>query len=75
LQQIRHAKGSSTGGKHHIGRRRNNARPSGWQPSHVVRGIVKGDAIFSPIVSATQDLKLLAVQRMERMSDGEKSLF
>ena len=46
---------------------------AGWQPSHVVSSIVKGDTIFSPIVPATEDLKLLAVQGMEGMGDREKS--
>jgi len=74
VQQIGHAKGGSTSCNDHIGGRRNNAGPDGWQPSYMVRGIVKGDPIFSPIVSAAEDLKLLAVQGMEGMGHGEKSL-
>ena len=73
LQQIRHAKGSSTGGKDHIGGRSNHARPGCRQRPHMVSGVVNGDTIFSPIVSVGEDLKLLAVQGMEGMGDREKS--
>ncbi len=73
LQQIRHAKGGSTSCQDHIGVRRNNAGPGCWQRPHVVSSIVKGDPIFSPIVSAGEDLKLPAVQGMEGMGDREKS--
>ena len=73
LQQICHAKGGSTGCKHHAGVRRNKARPGCRQRPHVVSSIVKGDPIFSPIVSAGENLKLLAVQGMEGMGDREKS--
>jgi len=74
LQEIRHAKGGSTICKDHRGIRRNNTRPGCWQPPHVVSGIVKGDPIFSPIVPATENLKLLAIQGMEGMGDREKSI-
>jgi hypothetical protein len=40
----------------------------------MVRSIVKGDAVFSPIVPAGKDLKLLAEQGMEGMSHRKKSL-
>jgi hypothetical protein len=73
LQEISHAKGGSTGGKHHTGIKGSNAGPGCWQRSHVARGIVKGDAIFSPIVPVAQDLKLLAVQGMKRVGDRENS--
>ena len=39
----------------------------------MIRGLVKNDTIFSPIVAVVEDLKLLAVQGMERMSDRENS--
>ena len=74
LQEICHAKGGSTSCQNHTGIRGSNAGPGCWQRSHVARGIVKGDPIFSPIVPVAEDLKLLAVQGMERMSDREKSL-
>jgi len=61
LQQIRHAKGGSTGCQHHAGVRRSKAGPGCWQRPHVVSGVVKGDTIFSPIVPTGEDLKLLAV--------------
>jgi hypothetical protein len=40
----------------------------------MLRSIVKGDAIFSPIVAIIEDLKLLPTQGMERMGNGEKSI-
>jgi len=40
----------------------------------MIRGLVKSDTIFSPIVAVVEDLKLLPVQRMERMGDREASL-
>jgi hypothetical protein len=39
----------------------------------MVRSIVKCDAIFSPIVPIAEDLKLLAEQGMEGMSDRKNS--
>ncbi len=73
LQQIRHAKGGATGCKHHTGIRRSKARPGCWQRPHMIRSLVKGDTIFPPIVPVGEDLKLLAVQGMERMGDRENS--
>ncbi len=40
----------------------------------MIRGLVKGDPIFSPIVTVVEDLKLLVVQWMKGMSDREHSL-
>jgi hypothetical protein len=73
LQQIRYAKGGSTGCKDDTGVCRSEAGPGRWQRSHVVRRLVKGDAIFPPIVPIGEDLKLLTVQGMERMGDRENS--
>jgi hypothetical protein len=39
----------------------------------MLRGLVKRDAIFPPVVPVGEDLKLLAVQGMKRMGDGENS--
>ena len=39
----------------------------------MIRGLVKNDPIFSPIVAVVEDLKLLAVQRMKGMGDREYS--
>jgi hypothetical protein len=39
----------------------------------MVRGFVKGDTIFSPIVTVIEDLELLAIQRMKGMGDREYS--
>ena len=74
LQEICHAKGGSTSCQDHTGIRGSNAGPGCWQRSHVARGIVKGDPIFSPIVPTTENLKLLAIQGMEGMGDREKSI-
>ncbi len=41
--------------------------------AHMIRGLVKNDTIFSPIVAVGEDLKLLAVQRMKGMGDREYS--
>jgi hypothetical protein len=73
LHQISDAKGGSTGSKDDTGIRGSKAGPGCWQRSHVARGIVKGDAIFSPVVPVAEDLKLLAVQGMKRMGDRENS--
>jgi hypothetical protein len=73
LQEICHAKGGSTSCQNHTGIRGSNAGPGCGQRSHVARDIVKGDPIFSPIVPAAEDLKLLAVQRMKRVGDRENS--
>jgi hypothetical protein len=73
LQEICHAKGGSTSCQNHTRIRGSNTGPGCWQRSHVARGIVKGDPIFSPIVSVTEDLKLLAVQGMKGMGDRENS--
>jgi hypothetical protein len=73
LQEICHAKGGATGSKDDTGIRGSKARPGCWQSSHVARGIVKSDAIFSPIVPVAEDLKLLAAQGMKRVGDRENS--
>ena len=73
LQEICHAKGGATSCQNHTRIRGNNTGPGCWQRSHVARGIVKGDPIFSPIVPVAEDLKLLAVQGMKRVGDRENS--
>jgi len=73
LQEICHAKGGATSGENHTGIRGSKARPGCWQRSHVARGIVKGDPIFSPIVPVAENLKLLAVEGMKWVSDRENS--
>jgi len=73
-QQISHPKDCSPSGEDHTGVRGSKAGPGCWQRSHVARGIVKCDAIFPPIVSVGENLKLLAVQRMKGMGDRENSL-
>ena len=39
----------------------------------MIRGLVKRDAIFSPIVAVVEDLKLLVVQWMKGMRNCENS--
>ena len=73
LEQIRHAKGRATSCKYHTGIRGSKAGPGRWQCSDMLRGLVKGDAIFPPVMSAGEDLKLLAVQRVKGMGDRENS--
>jgi hypothetical protein len=41
--------------------------------AHMLRGLVKRDAIFSPVVTVVEDLKLLVVQWMKGMGDREHS--
>ena len=73
LQEVGHAKGGATSCQNHTGIRGSKAGPGCWQRSHMARGIVKGDPIFSPIVPIAEDLKLLAIQRVKRVDDGENS--
>ena len=73
LKQIRHAKGSATSGKHDAGIRGSQAGPGCWQCPDAIRGLVKGDAVFSPIVSVAEHFKLLTVQGMEGVGDRKNS--
>ena len=73
LEQISHAKGGTTGGKDHAGIKRSKAGPGSGENPHVISSLVKADAIFSPAVAIVEDLKLLPVQGMEGMGDGENS--
>ena len=72
-EQILNTKDGSTSSKDHTGIGRGKARPSCWQNPHVIRSLVETDTILSPTVAIIEDLKLLAIQRMEGMSDGENS--
>ncbi len=73
LHQLSDAKGGSTGSKDDTGIRGSKAGPGCWQRPDMLRSLVKGDAIFPPIVPVGEDLKLLAVQGMKRMGDREHS--
>ena len=73
LEQIRHAKGGTTGCKHHAGVRGSKAGPSSRQYPHLIRSLVEADPIFSPTVAVVEDLKLLTVQGMKGMGDCENS--
>jgi hypothetical protein len=72
-QEILHLKGCATSSQHDTGIRRHKARPGCWERPHMIRGLVKGDAVFPPIVAIIEDLKLLPVQGMEGMGNGKKS--
>ncbi len=73
LQEIRHAKGGATSGQDDTGIGGSKAGPGRGQRPHMIRSLVKGDAVFPPIVPVGEDLKLLAVQGMKRMGDRENS--
>ena len=73
LEQIGHAKGGATSCKYHTGIRGSKAGPGCWQHPDMLRGLVKRDAIFPPVVPVGEDLKLLAVQGMKRVGDRENS--
>jgi len=73
LEQIRHAKGGTTGGEDDTGIRGSKAGPRSRQDPHVIRSLVEADPIFSPTMAVAENLKLLAVQGMKGMGDREKS--
>ena len=73
LEQISHAKGRATGCKRDAGIRGSQAGPGCWERPDAIRSLVKGDAVFSPVVPVAQHFKLLAVQGMEGMGDRKKS--
>ena len=73
LEQIRHAKGGTTGGEDDTGVKGSKASPRSRQDPHVIRSLVEADPIFSPTVTVAENLKLLAVQGMKGMGDREKS--
>ena len=73
LQQIRHTKGGSTGGKDPTSISRRKAGPRSREYPHVISCLVKRDPIFSPIVAVVKNLKLLTVQGMKGMGDREHS--
>ncbi len=73
LEQIRHAKGSTTGGEDDTGIRGSKASPSSRQDPHMIRSLVEADPIFSPAMAVAENLKLLAVQGVKGMSDRENS--
>jgi hypothetical protein len=73
-KEIRHPKDGTTIGKYHAGIWRHKARPGCWERPHVIRGFVKCDTIFPPIVAVVEDFKLLPIQWMKGMGDREYSL-
>jgi hypothetical protein len=73
LEEISHAKGRATSSEDDTGIRRTKAGPGRWEYPDVLRRVVKCDAVLSPIVAVGEDFKLLAVQRMKRMGNREKS--
>ena len=73
LEQIRHAKGGTTGGEDDTGVRGSKAGPSSRQDPHMIRSLVEADPVFSPTMAVAENLKLLAVQGVKGMSDRENS--
>ena len=73
LEQIRHAKGGTTGGEDDTGVKGSKAGPSSRQDPHVIRSLVEADPIFSPTMAVAENLKLPVVQGMKGMGDREKS--
>jgi hypothetical protein len=73
LQQICHAKGGATGSHHYTGIRGGKAGPGRWQRPDAIWRLVKGDAVFPPVVPIAEHLKLLAVQGMKGMGHRENS--
>jgi len=73
LEQIRHAKGGTTGGENDTGIRGSKASPSSRQNPHMIRSLVEADPIFSPTVAVAENLKLSAVQGMKGMGHRENS--
>jgi hypothetical protein len=72
-QQIIDAKSRSPIGQYHERCRWNEAGPGSGKRSYLIGSLIKGDPIFSPIMTVVEDFKLLAKQGMERMGDGEDS--
>ena len=72
-QQISDSKGRPTSSQNHIRIRGSYAGPGRWKGPYMVRRLVKRDAVFPPIVPIVEDLKLLAIQGMERMGDRKNS--
>jgi len=72
-QKIPHLKGCAPSSQYDTGIRKHKARPGCRERPHMIRGLVKRDTVFAPIVAIIEDLKLLPVQGMERMGNGEKS--
>jgi hypothetical protein len=73
LEQISHAKGDTTDGQDATSVRGSKAGPSSRQDPHLISSLVEADPIFSPTVAVVEDLKLLTVQGMKGMGDGENS--
>ena len=72
-QQIAHTKGGSTCSQDYLRPRRYQARPGCWERAYMIRGLVKNDSIFSPIMTVVENFKLLAVQWVKGMGDRENS--
>jgi hypothetical protein len=73
LKQVRHAKGRATSCKRDAGIGGSQVGPGCWQCPDAIGRLVKGDAVFSPIVPVAQHFKLLAVQGMKGMGHRKNS--
>jgi hypothetical protein len=72
-KQICHTKGCATGCKLDAGIRGSQIGPGCRERPDTIWRLVKSDTILPPVVSVTEQFKLLAVQRMEGMSHRENS--
>jgi hypothetical protein len=73
-KEIPHLKGGAPSSQYNAGVGGHKTCPGCWEHPHVIRSLVKRDAILSPIVTIIEELKLLPIQGMERMGNGEKSI-
>jgi hypothetical protein len=74
LQEIRCTKSCLAGRKHDLRVWGMETGPGRRQRADMLRGIIEGDAILSPLMPVAQDLKLLTVQGMKGVGDREHSL-
>jgi len=72
-KEIPHLEGGAPSSQNNTGVWGHKTGPGCWECSHLIRGLVKRDAIFAPIVAVGEDLKLLPIQGMEGMGNGEKT--
>jgi hypothetical protein len=72
-KEICHTKGRATGCKLDAGVKWSQAGPGRRESPDMIRRLVKGDTIFSPIVPIAEHFKLLTVQGMEGMCHRENS--
>ncbi len=72
-QEILHLKSCATCSHDDTWIGRDKTGPGRWERSYMIRGLVERDPILSPVVAIIEDLKLLSVQGMKGMGNGENS--